>query len=318
MNRKDVAEILSRRLDILELVGNPYPCQDKTLRLEVDDRIIGNTHEAAGFTQREYFSTKCCSEFEKTSGYLAEYWMCEWSGVTNPAKEKAEKLAEEIRQEKEVENRAYDSIYGPPKAYRYKNYRNFEASNQATIDEVDAMIDWPWKYHSKDNDEAICWPDSSTYYLNLVVVGPPGRGKSHLACALYFEIGHTTFDGVEFIRAETLIRKLKDKVISESAFFSRYGDGVADKQKNKLDRGCELLILDDVGVDKSEYARKILIELIDRRNAAGLSTVITTNLTKSELVNMFGERGASRVFYRCLVVSLNGEDYRAKQPSSNS
>lgn len=315
MNSNDVKAILRQRLELSELLGRPHPCDDEKLKLVAGDLLLKDG--PMGWTNRELKATQYLALAVNKADYMTEYWMAEWSGTENLAKAKGEKLAEKKRQEQEAEIRAYDAMYGPPPAYICKSFEKFEAIDQVSINKVVDIRDWPWKYHSKDNDEAICWPDSSTYYQNIVLAGPPGTGKTHLACAIYLELRDTTFYGAEFIRAETLIRKFKEKVLSESALFSRYGDGVAG-EKNKLDRGCELLIIDDVGVDKSEYARKILIEIIDRRNAAGLSTVITTNLTKSELVNMFGERGASRLFDRCLAVALTGDDYRGKLPSSNS
>ncbi len=243
--------------------------------------------------------------------------MAEWSGIPNLAKERGEKLVEKQKQEREAENKAYDKIYGPAPAYRAKTYANFLKRDQVVVDHVYEISGWPFKYPSKDDDEAIFWPDSGTYYLNLILAGPTGTGKTHLACALYQELRGYTFHGAEFIRAEALVRKFKEKEQKESVLFMRYGDGYVD-ETDKMDRGCELLVIDDVGVDTSEYAKKILIEIIDRRNAAGLFTVITTNLLKPELLAMLGDRGASRLFHRCLVVGMSGADYRAKQPSDNS
>jgi DNA replication protein DnaC len=307
--------MLRERIELAELVGNPYPCNDESLRLEAGDDIILN--RLPGWTNREYLATPHLHLVSNQADYMLEYWSAEWSGVPNLAKERGEKLAEQKKQEQEAENKAYDKIYGPPAEYRAKSYKNFVPSGQAVNDQVDEISDWPWKYHSKENDEEICWPDSDTYYLNLILAGPPGTGKTHLACALYFAHRGAFFYGAEIIRFETLVRKFKEKEQKDSTLFRRYGDGFVDG-KDKMDRGCELLVIDDVGVDKSEYARQILIEIIDRRNAAGLSTVITTNLSKAELSAMLGDRGASRLFHRCLAVGMPGADYRAKPPNSDA
>jgi predicted ATPase len=203
------------------------------------------------------------------------------------------------------------SVYGPPVAYLKKTFENFEAPNQVLKDRLYEVCDWPCKYPSEADGEAIPWSDGNDFYLNLILAGPPGTGKTHLAAAAYHNNRSQSFAGVEFIRSETLVRRFKEKDQKESALFLRYGDGVKDP-KNELDEGCQLLVIDDVGVDKGPYARQILTEVIDRRNAAGLHTVITTNMEKRETLEYFGKRGASRLFHRCLVFVLAGDDYRAK------
>ena len=316
MTRQDVERILEQRCEMDDLVGNPWPHDDPDLRLLAWDAI--GRYDLPGWTLREIAATQYLGLAENKADYMAGYWLAEWSGVHNFAKERYKKIAVQQKQkeDRDAANKTYDDIYGPASSYRAKTYENFVVSGEAKKKQVADIRDWPYKYQSADNDEPICWSNDTTYYLNLILAGPPGTGKTHLACALYHELRGDTFHGAEFIRAQALVRKFKDKDQKESLLLKRYGDGSID-DKNKMDRGCELLVIDDVGVDKSDNAMKIIIEIIDLRNAAGLFTVITTNLPKPELAAMFGDRGAYRLFHRCLSIGMPGDDFRAKLPSGS-
>lgn len=310
MNRHDVADILRLRLELLELLGSPHPCHDETHKLEAGDEVIGVGHKAAGWTKREFLTSKYIGPRDQFLDYLTDYSMYAWSGGPNPAAEKQAQLAELEEEKLRRFRKDQAAVFGPPSGYRAKTFQEFSPQNSEMESSVAAFRQWPYVFKSEEEDKK--HPGENLTHLNLLVAGPPGTGKTHLTAALYMQsLSDEYFRGIECIRCETLIRIFKENDRKHSALFSRYGDGVAD-DKNVLDEGCELLMIDDFGVDRSVYASQILIEILDRRIAAGLSTVLTTNLSKAEVTKMLGPRGSSRLFHRCLVVTMVGYDYRLK------
>lgn len=63
---------------------------------------------------------------------------------------------------------------------------------------------------------------------------------------------------------------------------------------------CEILLIDDVGTEATEvksYGNILLPvpDLIDRRDRGGLTTIITSNLSLSEIEQKYGSRTADRI-----------------------
>jgi DNA replication protein DnaC len=135
----------------------------------------------------------------------------------------------------------------------------------------------------------------------LVLMGPHGAGKTHLAAAVanhQREKGHTeamflvTPDFLDFLRAA----------------FNPQSPIPYDRRFDEI-RKAPMLVLDDLGVESATpWAKEKLFQLLNYRYSANLPTVITTSASPSELEPWL----RSRIFDadRCLVCALDVRSYR--------
>lgn len=142
--------------------------------------------------------------------------------------------------------------------------------------------------------------------VNVVAVGRPGAGKSHLACALGHELVEKGYP-VLFTSTGALVQRL----------LAAKRDLRLPQELAKLDR-IECLILDDIGYvqhdrDEMEVLFTLLAERYERK-----SIVITTNLVFSEWERIFKDpmttlAAIDRVVHHSVVLDLMAVDsFRAK------
>lgn len=141
---------------------------------------------------------------------------------------------------------------------------------------------------------------------NLILLGPPGVGKTHLAIALGIEAikkGYKTL----FITAQSLITSLA-KAHSEN------------KLEMKLKNLCQakLLIIDEIGyIPFDRLGANLFFQLISRRYEKG-ALILTSNQTYANWGEVFGDRVIAtaildRLLHHSMTVNIKGESFRLKE-----
>lgn len=76
---------------------------------------------------------------------------------------------------------------------------------------------------------------------------------------------------------------------------------------------ADLVIFDDLGIGQLTSADKNnLLDVIDYRLNDHKSTVFTSNLNYEQLVELFGDRLASRIYHSSTIIELKGSDRRGR------
>ncbi len=140
---------------------------------------------------------------------------------------------------------------------------------------------------------------------NLLLFGPSGVGKSHMAAAIGYALIEQGLR-VRLYAASTLVQELQTAK-QELRLAEALG---------KMDK-YEMLIIDDIGyVKRSEAETSVLFELIAHRYEAG-SLLITANQPFSAWDTIFPDdmmavAAIDRLVHHAQVIELGGESYRKR------
>ncbi|AFV18366.1 primosomal protein DnaI [Bacillus thuringiensis Bt407] len=137
---------------------------------------------------------------------------------------------------------------------------------------------------------------------SLMLWGDPGNGKTHLAAAIVNELSKKGYI-VVFQSVPELLQRIRRTFNSENK------ENETQIMRALLE--CDLLILDDIGAEKTtEWVEEKLFNIIDGRYRKELPTLYTSNLEPKELKNQVGKRSYDRMVETSLTVKNEAASYR--------
>lgn len=137
----------------------------------------------------------------------------------------------------------------------------------------------------------------------LVILGPFGCGKTHLAAAIANERMHRGGQAM-FVTAADLVDYLRRTMNNNSP------NQITFNERFSLIRDTPLLVLDDMSYDLSDFWKEKLFQILDHRYVSRLPTVITTSRPLEEL----DARLVTRLLdgRMCAIIAITAPDYGSR------
>lgn len=144
---------------------------------------------------------------------------------------------------------------------------------------------------------------------NLIFLGPPGLGKTHISISLGYraiEMGYK----VSFVTMDALMHGLKTQEISK-------------KSKGKMNRilSSNLVIIDELGyLPITREEANLFFQLISSLHEQA-SLIITSNKGLEDWTELLGDPALTtavldRITHRCELFNMNGKSYRLEHRES--
>jgi DNA replication protein DnaC len=174
---------------------------------------------------------------------------------------------------------------------RIKTFEKYDFSQQdgVTAEQMRHLCDFVWLEQA----------------FNVVILGAPGLGKTHLAIALGYAAANAGYS-VCFITLEGLIRLLKTGEISQQS-----------KSKLTQIRRASLVIIDEMGFMPISKAEAHLLFSFVSACYEHKSLVVTSNKSFDDWADFLGDSVIAtaildRLIFRCEIFNLTGDGYRIR------
>lgn len=196
------------------------------------------------------------------------------------------------------------SIYGG-RSFLDKGFKGFDAKSKQELE-------------ARDKAKGLSKDIAGGKVVNVILTGPAGTGKSHLAHAMVFNINEMS---AEYKKQLTCL--FIDFTSVMELILASYSNTATDKKTSdyyiNLMKNADVLVLDDLGTDvgktdtkkqASDHTYKTLFKVLNAREGTK-STIISTNLTYDQLKAAYDERISSRISMNLNILDfLNIDDKR--------
>jgi len=185
---------------------------------------------------------------------------------------------------------------------------------RATLNATKTLEDFDFSFNSSISRQQVLRLAACEYIRrkrNLLICGPTGVGKSHLAQALAHEACRQGFD-VLFVNTHKMLQHIH----------GGRADGSYEKRLASYLRP-ELLVLDDFGLKPlSERMPADLYDVMNERYEVG-SILVTSNRAPKEWPDLFGDpllasAGLDRLAHQAETLVISGRSFRATQGASST
>ncbi len=134
---------------------------------------------------------------------------------------------------------------------------------------------------------------------SLLLQGSTGTGKTHLCLAIARTVAEQGY-GVVYGSVQPLLRRMESE---------HFGRAEGDSEAQLI--GCDLLVLDDLGMEfDNPFYRACIYNILNARLLEGRPTIISTNLSFSAIKERYGDQIASRIIGGFVPLVCVGKDIR--------
>lgn len=148
------------------------------------------------------------------------------------------------------------------------------------------------------------WEKAKAGGYGLLFLGSCGTGKTHLACAIMIELlKEYAFSYPRYYKASEIFSSVRSTY--------QAGSTTNEEETLKFFSSIQLLVIDEVGVQKgSEAEKRILFSILDNRVTSNKPTILMSNLGPKALEELLGDRLYDRVRSKCVPMLFSGPSMR--------